>query len=101
MPYLRVLLCSFLLLAGCAGKAVTITSIPAGAQVYRHTDFARNLLGTTPLTSSVSDIMPGWEDDGSDSSITLLFKKQGYQDERLHIREFELPSEISVTLKQK
>ncbi|NJD37729.1 MAG: hypothetical protein FIA89_05315 [Geobacter sp.] len=96
--FLLMACCCGLLLAGCAGRVISNSSIPAGAQVYRHTDFARNLLGTTPLVSSVEAMMPEWRDDSSDTSIILLFKKQGYQDKSLRVREFELPPEISVTL---
>ena len=96
--FLLMACCCGLLLAGWAGRVISISSIPAGAQADRHTDFARNLLGTTPLVSSVAAMMPEWRDDAGDTTITLLFKKEGYQDKKLQIREFELPPEISVIL---
>lgn len=99
MLFLRIMLCSCLLMSGCASKAVMIYSIPAGAEVYTHTDFMRDRLGTTPLTSSVEAMMPDWKNDDGVTSITLIFKKQGYQDLKLKIREFEIPPEITVTLK--
>lgn len=99
MKFIFIVLSGCMLLSGCASKALMVYSIPAGAEVYRHSDYARNLLGTTPLTSSVEAMMPDWKGDGGDTGITLLFKKPGYQDLKLHVREFELSSEINVTLK--
>lgn len=101
MSYLKYLCCVLglvLFVSGCAGKPIKIESDPSGAQVYTHCDFASNLLGTTPLTSSLDMIMPDWDNDGSVSKATLLFKKSGYADLKLPVSEFSLPETINVTM---
>lgn len=98
MKLIPLILCISLLLGGCSAKTVMIYSQPAGVHVYAHNDYVRNLLGETPLATSMSDILRDWSGDGSDTSVTLIFKKSGYQVLRLKVHEFAMPSEINVKL---
>ncbi len=82
--------------ASCAlNKDIRVTSEPEGALVF----IDGRKVGATPITIETDDLMPNRAMDGRVSARSVVtMEKEGYDDYRLVLREWSLPSEIHAVL---
>lgn len=95
MSRMVILLTSMaLILCGCVGQIVKISSNPSDAAVYSN----RDRIGTTPLITSKDEIMPLWNYFGTFTRAVITVRKAGYEDYMLDVNELTMPGEIHAEL---
>src|SRR5829696_5378725 len=93
--HLRLIaLLATLLASPVLAKDVVITSDPPAAEVL----VDGRLLGRTPLTTRKAELLPNWATDGRITKATIVIHKPGYEDFRVFIGEFSIPSRIDAKL---
>lgn len=94
-PRFLLLLAAMLLALPASAKEVVITSEPSAAEVF----VDGRLLGRTPLTTRKAELLPNWTTDGRITKATIVIRKAGYEDFRVFIGEFSVPSRVEAKLK--
>lgn len=92
---LLLILGALLLASRADARDVVITSEPSAAEVL----VDGRSLGRTPLTTRKAELLPNWATDGRLTKATIVIRKAGYEDYRVFIGEFSVPSRVDATLK--
>lgn len=90
-----LLFTAMILALPASAKEVVITSDPPAAEVL----VDGRLLGRTPLTTRKAELLPNWTTDGRITKATIVIRKAGYEDFRVFIGEFSVPSRVDAKLK--